>query len=230
MSETPRSGRLGELQLELTFPYQSGDARLPVAKSRAKRVLDIAVSAAGLVVFAPVMAYAFLAVVIESGWPALYSQRRTGFEGRPFRIWKFRTMVKDAESRRTELLALNEAPFPAFKIRNDPRVTRVGRLLRKSSADELPQLWNVLRGDMSLVGPRPLPTIEADALDLAGRQRLLARPGITGPWQLSNRHAAQSDFSDWLAKDLAYMDGWSVRRDLVILFRTVGAVVRMTGR
>jgi len=215
--------------LELTVLYR-GDARLPVASSRAKRLLDVVVSALSLVVFAPIFALVSLAIVADSGGSPFYSQYRTGFEGRRFRIWKFRTMVRDAETQRAELLALNEAPFPAFKIRNDPRVTRVGRILRRSSADELPQLWNVLLGDMSLVGPRPLPTIEADALDSAGRQRLLARPGITGLWQLSNRHAQQSDFSDWLEKDLAYMDGWSLGRDLIILVRTAGAVVRMTGR
>jgi len=215
--------------MELTVLYP-GDARLPVARSRAKRLLDIVVSAASLVILAPVLALTALIVVVDSGWPPFYSQARTGFEGRPFRIWKFRTMTRDAETRRAELLALNEAPFPAFKIRNDPRVTRVGRILRKSSADELPQLWNVLLGDMSLVGPRPLPTIEADALDAGGRQRLLARPGITCLWQLSNRHSEQSGFSEWLAKDLAYMDGWSLWRDLVILVRTAGVVVRMTGR
>jgi lipopolysaccharide/colanic/teichoic acid biosynthesis glycosyltransferase len=201
-----------------------------VARSRAKRLLDVVGSAVGLVILAPVLGLIAVAVVADSKGSPFYSQSRTGFGGRPFRIWKFRTMVRDAETQRDALLALNEAPFPAFKIRNDPRVTRVGRILRKSSADELPQLWNVLLGDMSLVGPRPLPTFEADALDSAGRQRLLARPGITGLWQLSNRHAAQSDFSDWLQKDLDYMEGWSLGRDLQILARTVGAVVRMTGR
>jgi lipopolysaccharide/colanic/teichoic acid biosynthesis glycosyltransferase len=216
--------------VELTVQYRGGDARLPVARSRAKRLFDVVLAATGLVVLSPILVLIALAVVIDSGWPPLYSQSRTGFEGRRFRIWKFRTMVRNAEARRSELLALNEAPYPAFKIRNDPRVTRVGRLLRKSSADELPQLWNVLLGDMSLVGPRPLPTIEADLLDLAGRQRLLARPGITCFWQLSNRHADQSGFGDWLAKDLAYIHDWSLWRDVVILARTAQAVVRMTGR
>jgi lipopolysaccharide/colanic/teichoic acid biosynthesis glycosyltransferase len=216
--------------VELTVQYRGGDARLPVARSRAKRLFDVVLAATGLVVLGPILLLIATAIVIDSGWPPLYSQDRAGFEGRHFRIWKFRTMVQNAEARRSELLALNEAPYPAFKIRDDPRVTRVGRILRKSSADELPQLWNVLLGDMSLVGPRPLPTIEADLLDLAGRQRLLARPGITCFWQLSNRHAQESGFSDWLAKDLAYIHDWSLWRDVVILARTAQAVVRMTGQ
>jgi lipopolysaccharide/colanic/teichoic acid biosynthesis glycosyltransferase len=216
--------------VELTVQYRGGDARLPVARSRAKRLFDVVLAATGLVVLSPILALIALAIVLDSGWPVLYSQSRTGFEGQVFRIWKFRTMVRNAEARRAELLELNEAPYPAFKIRNDPRLTRIGRFLRKSSADELPQLWNVLVGDMSLVGPRPLPTIEADLLDLAGRQRLLARPGITCFWQLSNRHADQSGFGDWLAKDLAYIQDWSLWRDVVILARTAQAVVRMTGQ
>jgi lipopolysaccharide/colanic/teichoic acid biosynthesis glycosyltransferase len=216
--------------VELTVQYRGADARLPVARSRAKRLFDVVLAALGLVVLSPILALIALAIVIDSGWPVLYSQSRTGFEGQVFRIWKFRTMVRNAEARRAELLALNEAPYPAFKIRNDPRLTRIGRFLRKSSADELPQLWNVLLGDMSLVGPRPLPTIEADLLDLTGRQRLLARPGITCFWQLSNRHAEDSGFSDWLAKDLAYIHDWSLWRDVVILARTAQAVVRMTGQ
>jgi lipopolysaccharide/colanic/teichoic acid biosynthesis glycosyltransferase len=216
--------------VELTVQYRGGDARLPVARSRAKRLFDVVLAATGLAVLSPILALIAVAILIDSGWPVLYSQSRTGFEGQVFRIWKFRTMVRNAEARRAELLALNEAPYPAFKIRNDPRLTRIGRFLRKSSADELPQLWNVLMGDMSLVGPRPLPTIEADLLDLAGRQRLLARPGITCFWQLSNRHADQSGFGDWLAKDLAYIHDWSLWRDVVILARTAQAVVRMTGQ
>jgi lipopolysaccharide/colanic/teichoic acid biosynthesis glycosyltransferase len=216
--------------VELTVQYRGGDARLPVARSRAKRLFDVVFAATGLVALSPLLALIALAIVIDSGWPVMYSQSRTGFEGRVFRIWKFRTMVRNAEAMRAELLELNEAPYPAFKIRNDPRLTRIGRFLRKSSADELPQLWNVLLGDMSLVGPRPLPTIEADLLDLAGRQRLLARPGITCFWQLSNRHSEQGGFGEWLAKDLAYIHDWSLWSDVVILARTAQAVVRMTGR
>lgn len=216
--------------MELIRRYGDPDARLPVVRSRVKRFLDVALAAAALIIFAPLFLLIGAAVVLDSGWPALYSQERTGYAGKRFRIRKFRTMVRNAEARRSELLALNEAPYPAFKIRDDPRVTRVGRLLRKSSADELPQLWNVLLGDMSLVGPRPLPTMEADCLDANGQRRLLARPGITCFWQLGNRHSGPSDFDDWLAKDLAYIESWSVWLDLVLLARTARAVVRMTGR
>jgi lipopolysaccharide/colanic/teichoic acid biosynthesis glycosyltransferase len=216
-----------QLIVEITRP-ETGSIR--IAESRSKRVFDVVVAATALVLLSPLLLAIAAAVVIDSGWPPLYSQMRTGLEGRPFRIWKFRTMVRNAELQRAELLAFNEAPFPTFKMRNDPRITRVGRFLRKSSADELPQLWNVLVGEMSLVGPRPLYTPEADALDATGRLRLRVRPGITCLWQLSNRHSRPSSFEDWLAKDLAYMESWSLWRDVVLLAQTVGAVIRMTGR
>ncbi len=206
------------------------DRSLLVAQSRTKRFLDVVLAAFALIVLLPLLVLIALAVMIDSGWPPLYSQMRTGFEGREFRMWKFRTMVRNAEQMRADLLLLNEAPFPTFKIRNAPRVTRIGRFLRMSSADELPQLWNVLVGDMSLVGPRPLFTQEANALGPAARLRFQARPGVTCVWQLSNRHSQQSTFDDWLAKDVAYIETWSLWRDLVLIVKTFGAVVRMTGR
>ncbi|MDQ2912138.1 MAG: sugar transferase, partial [Chloroflexota bacterium] len=161
--------------------------------------------------------------------PPLYGQSRAGLDGRHFKIRKFRTMIRNAEALKAQLLALNEAPFPAFKIRNDPRITRLGRFLRKASLDELPQLWNVLVGDMSLVGPRPLPVAEAALVSGPGRARLRARPGITCIWQISNRHTANETFDDWVAKDLDYIEHWSLWLDLVLLVKTARAVVRMTG-
>ncbi|MEK6206474.1 MAG: sugar transferase [Chloroflexota bacterium] len=201
-----------------------------MTESHTKRVFDLVVASVSLILLAPVCLAICAAIAVESGWSPLYSQRRTGLNGRDFRIWKFRTMVRNAEAMKAELLALNEAPFPAFKLRNDPRVTRLGRFLRKSSLDELPQLWNVIRGDMSLVGPRPLPVAEAARVSAAGKARLLARPGITCIWQVTNRHSANDSFDDWVAKDLAYIDNWSFWLDLVLLWRSAGAVLRMTGR
>src|SRR5207247_1964213 len=133
---------------------------------------DVVIASAGLVVLAPVLGLIALAVVMEGGWPPLYPQKRIGLGGRPFTLWKFRTMVRHAHDMRDSLLQLNERPFPAFKIRRDPRVTPLGRLLRKSSLDELPQLWNVVRGEMSLVGPRPSLPEEVAHYDGVARARL----------------------------------------------------------
>jgi lipopolysaccharide/colanic/teichoic acid biosynthesis glycosyltransferase len=139
-------------------------------------------------------------------------------------------MVRDAETRRDGLAHLNEAPFPAFKVRNDPRITRVGRFLRKSSLDEVPQLWNVIRGDMSLVGPRPALPGEVIHYDETAMRRLAARPGITGIWQIEFRHWGTGGFREWMEMDVGYVDGWTLGLDVRILARTVGAVLRMTGR
>ena len=220
-------GGIGESEVFTTYGVRRTRA-LP-ATSTSKRVFDVAMAAVLLIVLIPLFAAITLAVVLDSGWPVLYSQRRAGMGGQHFSIWKFRTMVKNADALKPQLMALNEAPFPAFKIRNDPRITGVGRFLRKSSMDELPQLWNVLKGEMSLVGPRPLPVSEADRVTGLGRGRLSARPGITCTWQISNRHAATETFDDWAAKDLAYIDNWSFWLDLALLWKTVGAVFRMTG-
>lgn len=215
---------------ETLRPYLVGQRRLPVTESHAKRVFDVIVASALLVLLAPLFLAIVAAIAIDSGSPVLYTQRRTGLNGREFAIWKFRTMVRNAEAMKSLLMALNEAPFPAFKLRHDPRVTRLGRFLRKSSLDELPQLWNVLSGEMSLVGPRPLPVEEAARVSPAGQARLLARPGITCIWQVGNRHSTDGSFDDWVAKDLAYIDNWSLWLDVMLLWRSAGAVLRMTGR
>ena len=169
----------------------------------------------------------FIAVVIgiDSGRPVFYRQARMGQHGKVFRIWKFRTMSKDAERDRSALTAHNEGRGPRFKIRNDPRVTRPGRVLRRYSLDELPQLWNVLAGHMSLVGPRPpLPDeVRRYAKDTGG----VVKPGITGLWQVSGR--ADLDWLEGLELDLYYVDNWSFATDLVILWRTMRAVVSGNG-
>ena len=219
-------GGIGESDLLGTYAVRS---RALPANSALKRMLDIAVAGLVLLVLSPLFAAVIIAVLLDSGWPVLYSQRRAGLGGQNFSIWKLRTMVKNADALKPQLMALNEAPLPAFKIRNDPRITRVGRFLRKSSIDELPQLWNVIRGDMSLVGPRPLPVHEAALVTGVGRGRLTARPGITCTWQISNRHAGTDTFDDWVAKDLKYIENWTFWLDVTLLFRTVGVVFRMTG-
>jgi lipopolysaccharide/colanic/teichoic acid biosynthesis glycosyltransferase len=159
----------------------------------------------------------------------LFRQQRSGINGRPFTLYKFRTMVTNAEQLQHELAAMNEMNGPVFKVTHDPRVTPIGKLLRKYSLDELPQLYNVLRGEMSLVGPRPLPVDEVKRFnDLAHRRRLSVKPGLTCLWQISGRNNV-SDFGEWVRLDLEYIDNWSLWLDLKILWLTLPAVLAATG-
>lgn len=193
-----------------------------------KRVLDIAVAAVCLLLAAPVLLVCAIAIKADDpSGPVIFRQRRVGLHGREFVCLKFRSMVPDAEALRAALLASNEMTGPVFKIRADPRVTAVGRVLRKYSLDELPQLWNVLRGDMSLVGPRPpLPDEVRDyAPDF--RRRLALRPGLTCLWQVSGRNDV--DFAQWMEMDLRYVDNWSIWLDLLILLRTIPTVLFGSG-
>jgi exopolysaccharide biosynthesis polyprenyl glycosylphosphotransferase len=170
-----------------------------------------------------------LAIKITSPGPVFFKQQRSGLNGAPFTLYKFRTMTSNAEQFKHELEAMNEMSGPVFKVTNDPRVTRVGKILRKYSLDELPQLVNVLRGEMSLVGPRPLPVDEVKRFnDLAHRRRLSVKPGLTCLWQISGRSQI-TDFKDWVRLDLEYIDRWSLWLDLEILVRTLPAVLRGTG-
>lgn len=194
----------------------------------AKRLFDIAVAAAALVSLAPLSAALALWIRRLDGAPVLFRQTRVGLHGRPFTMLKFRTMVTDAEARRAELAALNEIQGPAFKLSRDPRLTRSGPLLRRTSLDELPQLWNVLRGEMSLVGPRPPLPAEVAGYDVWHRRRLSMKPGITGAWQIGGRH--EPDFDRWVQLDLDYIDRWSLWLDLKIMLRTIPALVAQTGR
>jgi exopolysaccharide biosynthesis polyprenyl glycosylphosphotransferase len=195
----------------------------------AKAVLDRTVAAAILVLAAPLFGLIALAVRLTSPGPVFFSQERSGLYGRPFRMYKFRSMISNAEQNRQELQQLNEMSGPVFKITDDPRVTRVGRWLRAWSLDELPQLWNVLFGKMSLVGPRPLPVYETLAMsENAQRRRLSVKPGITCLWQVSGRNNV-TDFKDWVRMDLEYIDRWSLWLDLQILLKTVPAVLLRKG-
>ena len=191
-----------------------------------KTLCDRALAAALLIVLAPLMAAIALAVGLRLGRPVLFVQRRAGFHGRPFRMLKFRTMRVGAENELPGLRARNEMDGPVFKMTDDPRATPFGRFLRRSSLDELPQLFNVLAGQMSLVGPRPLSLGEADSLSGQHRRRLTMRPGLTCLWQVSGRN--DLSFREWMALDLTYVDRWSLGLDLAILLRTIPAV--LTGR
>ncbi len=176
---------------------------------------------------APVMGIAALLVWASPPGSILFRERRCGLYGRTFELLKFRSMYVDAEERKRELLAQNEMDGPVFKMRHDPRITPVGRFLRKWSIDELPQLWNVLRGEMSLVGPRPPLPEEVGRYATFERRRLSMRPGISCLWQISGRNAI--GFEDWVKLDLQYIDSWSIALDLKILLRTLDAVIRGRG-
>jgi exopolysaccharide biosynthesis polyprenyl glycosylphosphotransferase len=175
--------------------------------------------------------FALIALLIKwtSPGPVMFRQQRSGINGRTFTLYKFRTMVTNAEQLKHELAAMNEMTGPVFKVSNDPRVTRIGKFLRKFSLDELPQLFNVLRGEMSLVGPRPLPVDEVRQFyDLAHRRRLSVKPGLTCLWQIGGRNKI-TDFKEWVRLDLEYIDNWSLWLDLKILFRTVPVVLAGEG-
>jgi exopolysaccharide biosynthesis polyprenyl glycosylphosphotransferase len=190
----------------------------------AKRLIDVALGGAALVLLLPIFAMIGLAVLIVDGRPVIFRQTRVGLHGRPFDVVKFRTMVPDAESLLTELEEQNEIKGHAFKITDDPRLTRIGRILRATSLDELPQVWNVLLGEMSLVGPRPPLPREVAGYDLWHRRRLSMKPGITGLWQVAARR--DDDFDRWVALDLAYIDRWSIWLDLKIIVKTIPAMLQ----
>jgi exopolysaccharide biosynthesis polyprenyl glycosylphosphotransferase len=206
--------------LHVEEPTLSGPALL------AKNLLDRVAAGLGLIALLPLFATVAIAIKLSDRGPVFFRQPRVGHEGRTFRVWKFRTMYVDAETRLASLVDQNETDGMLFKIRQDPRVFPIGRLLRASSIDELPQLINVLRGEMSLVGPRPLPADDGDFLGDV-RRRLLVRPGITGLWQVSGRSDLSWDESVRL--DLYYVDNWSLAYDLSILWRTIGVVLARKG-
>jgi exopolysaccharide biosynthesis polyprenyl glycosylphosphotransferase len=194
----------------------------------AKRALDVFGSVVGLLCLAPLLLLIALVVKLTSRGPILFAQTRCGLGGRRFRFYKFRTMVADAEDRKRDLEHLNEMQGPVFKIRRDPRITALGRVLRKLSLDELPQLWNVLCGDMSLVGPRPPTLDEVERYTPRQAQRLSVMPGITGLWQVSGRNDIV-DFERWIDLDLEYARTWSIWLDLRILLKTVVVVALLRG-
>jgi exopolysaccharide biosynthesis polyprenyl glycosylphosphotransferase len=193
-----------------------------------KRGFDILLSSILLVGLAPLLIAVAALIRLRSPGPILFTQCRLGLNKRKFKIYKFRTMTTDAEQKMSELEHLNEVSGPVFKIKSDPRVTPVGKFLRKSSIDELPQLFNVLKGDMSLVGPRPLPVRDYEGFNQDWqRRRFIVRPGLTCLWQINGRSSVS--FEKWMQLDMQYIDKWSLRLDLEILLRTIPAVLRGSG-
>jgi exopolysaccharide biosynthesis polyprenyl glycosylphosphotransferase len=193
-----------------------------------KRLMDIGISSVGIICLAPVFLIVSALIRLTSRGPAYFVQKRLGLNKRLISVYKFRTMVLDAEHKQVDLEHLNEVTGPVFKIKNDPRITAVGQFLRTTSVDELPQLFNVLKGDMSLVGPRPLPLRDYQGFDKDWqRRRFSIRPGITCLWQISGRSSIP--FDRWMELDMEYIDRWSVWLDLQILIKTVPAVLRGSG-
>jgi exopolysaccharide biosynthesis polyprenyl glycosylphosphotransferase len=204
--------------------YTGPPDSLPIA---VKRLMDVVIAGVLLVVLAPLLGAIALLVKLDSAGPVLFAQDRVGLNRRHFTALKFRTMVEGAERQQAELERRNEAQGPVFKIRDDPRVTRIGRWLRRLSLDELPQLWNVLRGDMSLVGPRPLPLRDVERMTVgAQKRRFSVRPGMTCLWQIRSR---EPRFDQWAEADMEYIDNWSVALDVEILMKTIPAVLSGRG-
>lgn len=193
-----------------------------------KRIVDIFGSLFGLILLSPVLAVVALLVRQSSKGPVFFKQKRSGLNGRVFVLYKFRTMVPDAEAKLAELQAHNEMDGPVFKMENDPRITALGKFLRKYSLDELPQLWNVLKGDMSLIGPRPPIPSEVAEYEPWQRRRLSMRPGLSCLWQIKGRNTI-TDFDEWMRLDLEYIDNWSLFLDFKILLLTIPAVVFASG-
>src|SRR5207237_201257 len=189
-----------------------------------RRILDIVLAAVILAIFGPIlMLPAAILIKLTSPGPILFKQKRCGLSGRQFVMYKFRSMVDNAEQLRVELAPLNEMDGPVFKVSRDPRITTIGKIIRRRSIDELPQLFNVLRGDMSLVGPRPPLPQEVARYERWQRRRLSMKPGMTCLWQISGRN--EVSFEDWMKLDLTYIDNWSLLLDLKILLKTVPVVL-----
>jgi exopolysaccharide biosynthesis polyprenyl glycosylphosphotransferase len=227
----------GALTLMRSRPVVSRSVGLPLLEVRypqldntqraLKRVLDVTVSVSGLVLLSPLFLAVSVAIRLDSPGPVLFRQKRVGADGKVFICYMFRSMYQDAERRQAELEALNDTAGPVFKMKDDPRVTPVGRLLRRWSVDELPQLVNVLKGEMSLVGPRPLPVRDFQRMEETYKRRLEAVPGMTGYWQISGR--SNLSFEEMMRLDLYYIENWSLSFDVKIILRTLGAVLRHEG-
>lgn len=214
-----------------TTPLMDRDQILEKSRNywRFRRIQDIILSVFALVVLLPFLLIIALIIVIDSpGASPVFAQKRVGRDGKEFMFYKFRSMIPEAESKLEELLPENEMQGPVFKIKDDPRITRVGRIIRKSSLDELPQLYNVLRGDMSIVGPRPALPREVVQYDDYAKQRLMVTPGLTCYWQIQpNRN--QLTFDEWLELDLKYIKERSFWTDWKIIFKTFATIIGMTG-
>ena len=202
-------------------------AGTPSSWRAVKRMMDVGIGGAVTLLAMPIIALAALAIVIVDRGSPFYSQQRVGLNGRRFRMFKLRTMVEGAHGMREDLLHLNEVDGPVFKIKDDPRLHRLGKLLRRTSIDELPNLFNVLRGEMSLVGPRPPLPSEVEHYSPYAMRRLTVIPGITCLWQINGRSSVS--FDEWMRLDNEYIDTWSPAGDLLILLKTIPAVIRKDG-
>jgi anti-anti-sigma factor len=213
---TPEANRPTKTQLPTTHPS---------VRSTVKRLLDIIGSIVGLGITAILLIPIAIAIKLDSPGPIFFGQTRLGWMGKPFTIWKFRSMCKDAEFIKQQLESRNQADGKIFKMDDDPRITKVGRFLRKSSLDELPQFWNVLKGEMSLVGTRPPTPNEVDIYEVPEWQRLDVKPGMTGEWQVSGRSSIRK-FEDIIKLDLRYQQNWSLVYDLKLIIKTILVVFR----
>ena len=216
-----------ELDFRTSLTPQAALFVAPGWKLRVKRLVDLVGASVAIVLLSPVLLAAAAVVKLTSPGPVFFKQIRTGEGGREFHFYKFRSMHSDAESEREAILGLDETDGPIFKIKDDPRMTPAGRFLRRTSIDELPQLWHVLLGDMSLVGPRPPIPTEVDEYSDWEVQRLLVKPGITCIWQVSGR--SELDFRTWVEMDIQYIEQWSLWYDIKLLARTVPAVLSGRG-
>jgi lipopolysaccharide/colanic/teichoic acid biosynthesis glycosyltransferase len=205
----------------------SVEREVPISWRLAKRFIDVGLGMVLLLAAAPLLAVAAIGIVCTTGGSPFFTQERVGMNGRRFKLFKLRTMVNGAHDMREDLMHLNEVDGPVFKIRNDPRMHPLGRFLRRTSIDELPNLLNVIIGDLALVGPRPALPSEVETYDRFALRRLTVPQGVTCLWQISGRSTVT--FEEWMALDNAYVDTWTPLRDLVIVARTVPAVLRKDG-
>ena len=232
--ETPTSRRLSTAPFMPSSPSVATPSYAeicpvhPSVNSKLKRLVDIVGGAVGLTVTALLFIPVAIAIQIDNPGTILYSQERCGVQGKTFRIWKFRSMVSNADALKQDLQSQNQASGHIFKMKNDPRITRVGKFLRKTSLDEFPQFLNVILGDMSMVGTRPPSLDEVAKYDRHHWQRLAVKPGITGEWQANGRSTVK-DFEDIVEMDLAYQKKWSIAYDLQLIFKTIGVVFAKKG-
>lgn len=207
--------------------YSSIVAKQSMGYKVMKRLMDIVLSLLAMIVLVIVTIPVSIAMVLEDGLPIFFVQERTGLNGKTFKMYKFRSMCKNAQQMHFDMLDENELDGPAFKMKDDPRITKVGKFLRKTSLDELPQLLNILKGEMSIVGPRPLPTYEAEQCDAYQNQRTLVKPGLTCYWQCMGRNDIL--FDEWIELDLKYIREASLWTDLKIIMMTFEAVIKNEG-
>ena len=207
----------------MEFEEQNKKTYYPIIK----RGMDVICSLLALFILSPVFLMTTIAILVEDGRPIFFFQERTGKKGKIFKIYKFRSMCKEAEKFHEELLRNNEMDGPAFKMRNDPRVTKVGRFIRRTSIDELPQLVNIIKGEMSIVGPRPLPTYETEQCNSEQLRRLDVKPGLTCFWQICGR--SDVGFDEWMKLDMKYIREASIKVDIKLIFKTIITVITAKG-